>query len=358
MRIPSFNTDVAELAFSLVNFPSVSREEAPLVNQIEDIWRGYRHLQVTRVGNTLVASTNLGRAQRVIVAGHIDTVPIKDNGYARWIEEEGQPALWGRGSVDMKSSVAVLLHLSAILTAPKVDVTWVVYDCEEIEETANGLRKLITERPDLLAGDLAIIGEPTSGNIEAGCNGTLRVKVSTRGITCHSARAWVGKNAIHGAAPILTALATYQPETVEIDGLAYRECLNATWIEGGVARNSLPDSCVVTVNYRFAPNKTGAQALAEVECVFAGIPCNITVDDLAEGALPGLGSELGQRLSELAGGQVYPKYGWTDVARFTALGIPALNFGAGDPLRCHTDDEACEVSQIYRVCKVLKDFLS
>lgn len=358
MKIPDFKVDPAELAFALVDFPSVSRGEKPLVDELEAIWRNYMHLQVSRIGNTLVARTNLGLAQRVIVAGHIDTVPIKNNGYAKWICESDERSLWGRGSVDMKSSVAVMLHLSAILSNPKVDITWVIYDCEEIEENANGLKKLIAEKPDLLVGDLAIIGEPTGGNIEAGCNGTLRVKVATSGITCHSARAWVGKNAIHGVAPIVTALADYQPKTVEIDGLEYRECLNATWIEGGVALNSLPDSCVVTVNYRFAPNKTGEQALAEVKRVFAGIDCEITVDDLAEGALPGLGSKLGQKLCELAGGKVYPKYGWTDVARFRELGIPALNFGAGNPLRCHTDEEACQETQIDWFFSVLKDFLS
>lgn len=357
-----------QLAYDLVDFPSVSREEAEIVTALAESLSSYRHLQVKRDGNALIATVcqdinrqnvaSQGPKERVIVAGHVDTVPIKNNGYAQWVEREGEKYLWGRGSVDMKSGLACLLNVAAILENPRVDVTYVVYDCEEIEESANGLKRLLAKYPEEFSGaKLAIIAEPTGGKIEAGCNGTLRVLLKTRGITAHSARAWKGKNAIHLAAPLLDRLAKYQPKNVEIDGLVYREGLNCTWISGGVAKNSIPDECTLTVNYRFAPNKTGAEAIAHVEEVFAGLDYELIVDDLSLGAMPGLGTQLGSELLELCQGQVGPKYGWTDVARFAALGIPALNFGPGDPMDCHTDQEACRVSEIELVRERLLNFL-
>ena len=147
----------------------------------------------------------------------------------------------------------------------------------------------------------------------------------------------MGENAIHAAAPILNLLAAYRPREVHVDGLVYREGLNAVGISGGVAGNVVPDRCTVHVNYRFAPDLSGEDAVAHIRGLFSGF--EIEVVDLAEGARPGLDAPLAQAFLASVGGQAKPKYGWTDVARFSALGIPAVNYGPGDPLLAHADDE-------------------
>jgi succinyl-diaminopimelate desuccinylase len=238
----------------------------------------------------------------------------------------------------------VQLKLAAELVDPPVDITWIWYDNEEVAADLNGLARLASNRPDLLAGDFAILGEPTSGAIEGGCNGTLRFDLRTTGKRAHSARSWVGVNAIHGAAPILDILAAYQPRSIEVDGLVYREGLNAVAIAGGVAGNVIPDECVVTVNYRFAPDKSGAEAAAYAREIFDGF--ELTVTDSSDGARPGLDAPIAQQFLAAVGGEAKPKYGWTDVARFSALGIPAVNYGPGDPLLAHADDERVPVEQI------------
>jgi succinyl-diaminopimelate desuccinylase len=278
--------------------------------------------------------------RRVVIAGHLDTVPINDNLPTRMVGNE----LWGRGTVDMKAGVAVQLKLAAELTSPTVDITWIWYDQEEVSQSLNGLGRLARVRPDLLTGDFAILGEPTAGVIEGGCNGTLRVEVRAFGRRAHSARAWAGHNAIHDLAPVLDILSTYTPREVEVEGLVYREGLNAVGISGGVAGNVIPDEAMVHINYRFAPSRTGAEAVEHLRELFADF--DLTVVDLAEGARPGLDAPLAQDLVTAVGGAPLPKYGWTDVARFAALGIPAVNYGPGDPLLAHADDERVPVAQI------------
>ncbi len=248
------SSDSAELTATLVDVESVSGGEADLAAAIERALRACAHLSVHRDGNTVVARTSLGRPQRVIVAGHIDTVPIAGNLPSR--RENG--LLYGCGSCDMKSGVAVALRLAARLTQPSPDVTWVFYDCEEVEAERNGLLRVSRHRPDLLQGDLAVLMEPTGALIEGGCQGTLRAAVTARGKRAHCARSWMGQNAIHGAGGILGLLRSYQPREPEVDGLVYHEGLNAVGISGGVAGNVIPDECVVTVNYRFAPDRSEA----------------------------------------------------------------------------------------------------
>jgi len=346
----------AELTRQLVDIASVSGEEAPLAAAIEAVVRAQPHLEVVRLGDAVIARTTLGRSQRVVVAGHIDTVPINENLPARFLDDGA--TLWGRGTVDMKGGCAVMLALAVELAEPSVDVTWVWYDNEEVDAARNGLGRVARERPELLAADFAVLGEPSNGEIEGGCNGTIRVDVTTRGLRAHSARAWMGENAIHAAAPVLARLAAYEPETVTVDGLAYRESLSAVRISGGVAGNVIPDACTVHVNYRFAPSRSGAEALAHIEQLFAGLPVEITVADLAEGARPGLDAPLAQQFVAAVGGEARPKYGWTDVARFSALGIPAVNYGPGDPSLAHADDERVPVAQIERVEAGLRRWLT
>jgi succinyl-diaminopimelate desuccinylase len=344
-----------ELTRLICDIPSVSGDEQTLADLIHDAVRALPHLEVYRDGDTIVARTCLGRAQRVVIAGHIDTVPINGNVPTRDIEVDGVPHIWGRGTVDMKAGVAVQLKLAAELTEPRADITWMWYDHEEVDADLNGLTRLGRTRPDLFAGDFAILGEPSGGEVEGGCNGNLRAKVRTRGVRAHSARAWVGENAIHAAAPILARLAEYRPQTVTVDGLDYREGLNAVRITGGIAGNVIPDACEVEVNYRFAPSRSPEQATQHVRDVLAGF--DVEIVDLAAGARPGLDAPLAQEFVAAVGAEPRPKYGWTDVARFSALGVPAVNYGPGDPHLAHHDEERVPIDQIVAVERGLRAWL-
>lgn len=347
------------LTQALCNIESVSGNEALIADEIESLLVTTRHLEVTRIGNNVVARTNQGHATRVVIAGHIDTVPVADNLPVRRETIQGKDCLWGRGTVDMKAGVAVQLALAVELEQPNQDVTWCFYDNEEVAADLNGLGVIARTRPELLEGDFAILGEPSSAGIEGGCNGTLRVIVTTRGVAAHSARAWMGDNAIHSAAPILARLAAYEPQTIRVEGLEYREGMNAVAITGGIAGNVIPDLCEVTVNFRFAPSRSTQEALAHVQELFDGF--EIRVDDLSQGAKPGLEAPSAQAFAQVVqartGTVPAPKYGWTDVARFTELGISAVNFGPGNAIYAHRDDEHCPVDQIELCYDVLKSWL-
>jgi succinyl-diaminopimelate desuccinylase len=352
--VPSLDltASTVELTRQLVDLESVSGNEGTIADVVEAALRPLTHLEVIRDGDAVVARTQLNRPRRAVIAGHLDTVQVNGNLPSRL--EDG--VLWGRGTVDMKGGCAVMLTLAAALTEPVVDVTWVWYDNEEVEASRNGLGRIAATRPELLAGDFAILGEPTGAEVEGGCNGTLRADVRVRGRRAHSARAWMGVNAIHAAAPILATLASYEPREIEVDGLVYREGLNAVEIRGGVAGNVIPDECVVAVNYRFAPSRNSARAAEYVREIFAGFEVDVT--DSAEGARPGLTDPLAQKFLAAVGAEPRPKYGWTDVARFSALGIPAVNYGPGDPSLAHADDERVPVDQIVRCEQGLRAWLS
>jgi succinyl-diaminopimelate desuccinylase len=332
--------DAVALTEALVNVESVSRNEQPIADQVEAALRRLPHLAVSRHGNSVVARTELGRGERVVIAGHLDTVPLNDNLPAR---NDGT-LLHGLGTCDMKGGVAVALRLAATVPEPVRDVTYVFYECEEIDAVHNGLRKVAESSPELVAADFAILMEPSDGVVEAGCQGTLRVDVVTRGERAHSARSWRGVNAIHAAAEVLDRLRRYDGRRPVIDGLEYREGLNAVLINGGVATNVLPDECRVTVNFRFAPDRDEEQALAYVREFFDGF--EVVLTDSAPGALPGLGVPAAKAFVAAIGGEPKPKFGWTDVARFTALGIPAVNFGPGDPMLAHKQEEHVPIAQI------------
>lgn len=351
-----FNKSASELCRDVCNVPSVSGDETLLADLVYQELQKYPHLHLTRDGDTIVAQTKLGRERRVIIAGHLDTVPINDNLPIEDRVIDGEDYLWGRGTVDMKSGTAVQLALAAELADPKVDITWMWYDHEEVEAEKNGLGRLSRNHPELFQGDFAILGEPTDGQVEAGCNGTLRAVITSRGVRSHSARSWIGKNAIHGASEILQRLAQYQAQTLNVDGLEYREGMNAVKISGGVAGNVIPDLCEVEVNYRFAPSRSLEQAQEEVRELFDGFEIRFT--DGASGARPGLNNPFVAGFVAEVGAELAPKYGWTDVARFSALGVPALNYGPGDPLLAHHDEERVKVAQIESVYQGLKRWLS
>jgi succinyl-diaminopimelate desuccinylase len=344
--------DGAALTAELVDRPSVSGTEGPLADAVERALRGLPHLVVTRNGDAVVARTQLGRAERVVLAGHLDTVPAADNLAARRVDGR----LYGLGAADMKGGVAVALRLAATLTAPVRDVTYVFYDNEEVAAELNGLRRLAAAHPEWLVADFAVLMEPSNAGVEAGCQGTLRVEVTTRGVRAHSARAWRGDNAIHAAGEVIDRLRRYVPRRPVIDGLEYREGLSAVFVRGGVAGNVVPDECVVTVNHRFAPDRSVGQALAHVTEVFDGY--EVRCVDAAPGARPGLDLPAAAAFVAATGRPAAPKFGWTDVARFSELGVPAVNYGPGDPGLAHSRDEYVEVAEIARCETTLRAWLS
>jgi succinyl-diaminopimelate desuccinylase len=341
----------AELTAQIVDIESVSGDEEPLADAIADALAVLPHLTLHRDGNAIVARTDFGLAERVVLSGHLDTVPVHGNLPARL---EGG-LLYGCGSCDMKSGVAVQLRLAGQLTSAVRDVTYVFYDCEEVEAERNGLLRLSRSRPDLLAADFAVLLEPTGAVVEGGCQGTLRADVIAAGQRAHSARSWLGSNAIHAAGGILDVLRGYSARQPVVDGLSYHEGLNAVGISGGVAGNVIPDECVVSVNFRFAPDRSADQAAQHVRKVFAGFGVRVT--DVASGARPGLGEPAAASFVAAMGGTPRAKLGWTDVARFDALGIPAVNYGPGDPQLAHTRDEHVPLDQIEQCEERMLDWL-
>ena len=343
---------VGELTARIVDVESVSGAERPLADAIEAALGGRGHLRLHRDGNALVARTELGRPRRVVLAGHIDTVPVAGNLPSRL---DGG-LLYGCGTADMKSGVAVQLSLAATVTAPVMDVSYVFYDCEEVESERNGLRRLAGARPDLLQGDFAVLLEPTDGVVEGGCQGTMRAQIRATGERAHSARSWMGRNAIHEATEILRVLREYRPREPEVDGLVYHEGLNAVGIAGGVAGNVIPDECVVTVNYRFAPDRSADQAADHLRVLFDR--WEVEIVDVAGGARPGLGDPAASSFVAAMGSAVRAKLGWTDVARFDALGIPAVNYGPGDPLLAHSRGEHVPVAAIEECASRMRAWLA
>jgi succinyl-diaminopimelate desuccinylase len=345
------DVDAVQLTEDLVNIESVSGNEQAIADAVEAALGGLGHLEVQRFGNTIVARTRHGHAERVVIAGHIDTVPLNGNLPARRDEH----ALHGLGSCDMKGGVAIALRLAATMPRTNRDVTYLFYECEEVEAERNGLQLLSQSHADLLQADFAILMEPSDGVVEAGCQGTLRVDVRAKGVRAHSARSWTGVNAIHGAGDVLARLNAYEPRRPVIDGLEYHEGLNAVFISGGVAGNVLPDECVVSVNYRFAPDRSVDEAYAHMREVFDGF--DLELSDSAPAAMPGLSVPAAAAFVEAVGGRANPKFGWTDVARFSALGIPAVNFGPGDPHLAHKQDEFVPLDQVVTVERQLRSWL-
>ncbi|MGV9612939.1 succinyl-diaminopimelate desuccinylase [Nocardia xishanensis] len=358
------SADPIALTAALVDIPSVSLDEKAITDVVERALREQTSgFEVVRHGNVVLARTNRGLPTRVILAGHLDTVPIADNVPSRFDKDEnGHEVLYGCGAVDMKSGDAVFLHLAATIAHPVHDLTLIFYDGEEIAEEHNGLGHIERDLPEWLDGDLAILGEPSAGWIEAGCQGTLRARLATAGVRAHAARSWLGDNAIHRLAPVLQRLTDYRARQVDIDGCVYREGLSATRLSAGVAGNVIPDVAEAELNFRFAPDRTIDQAIAHVREVFDGLDVTIDPVDAAPGALPGLTApaavDLIASVNGHGGGGVRAKYGWTDVSRFAAHGIPAVNFGPGDPNLAHKRDEHVPTAQITAVTTMLRDYLT
>jgi succinyl-diaminopimelate desuccinylase len=348
--------DLLARTAELVAIPSESHHEGALADHVEARLRALAHLRVDRFGDNVVARTTAGRGLRLVVAGHLDTVPVNDNG----TPEIRDDVLWGLGAADMKGGLAVMLELAAAVPDPAIDVTWVFYAGEEVSADHNGLRHLFAQRPDLVAGDAAVLGEPTAAALEVGCQGAMRVRLELLGVRAHTARPWMGRNALHRTGRVLAALDDYVARQPVIDGCTYHEALQAVFVEGGVAGNVVPDRAVVTLNHRFAPDRTSDEALAHVEDVLAphlAAGDTVTVIDVAHAAPPGLTHPLLAALHERNGLDVRAKLGWTDVSRFAAAGIPATNFGPGDPELAHTRDERVDRASLDAVFGALGDLL-
>lgn len=356
MRAPDHEPDLLQATAELVAIPSVSRDEAAIVAHLEGRLRRCEHLEVARLGNELVARTRLGRPQRVLLAGHTDTVPPAGNEVPRIDGDR----LTGLGSVDMKGGLAVMAHLAETVREPLVDVSYVFYSAEEIDQRWSGLGLLARERPELLRADAGVLAEPTGAVVEAGCQGTLRVAVELHGLRAHTARPWRGRNALHRLAPLLEVLATWRGRQPVVDGCTYRESLQAVGVEAGVAGNVVPDRVRLVVNHRFAPDRSAAEAEAAVRELFEpwleGAD-SVELLDAAAGAKPGLAHPILGRLVAESGLAPRAKLGWTDVARLAALGIPAVNLGPGDPELAHSPGEHVERSQLERVAGVLRAVL-
>jgi succinyl-diaminopimelate desuccinylase len=346
------------MATALVAIPSLSHHEALLADAVETALRLCPWLTVDRVGDNLVARTQLGRSQRVIVAGHLDTVPPVDGNEEPRVVGD---VLSGVGAADMKGGLATFLHVAGSVPEPTVDVTWVFYVCEEVERRFNGLRLLWEDRPDLLQADAAILGEPTGGRVEAGCQGTLRIRIGLAGQRAHTARPFTGRNAVHRLAPVLEAIATYRGRRPVLDGCEYAEQLQAVSVEGGVAGNVVPDRATLVVNHRFAPDRGTEEAEASVRHLLEphlGPDDTWELIDAAAGAAPSLGHPVLASLVEATGAAPRAKVGWTDVATFWEHGVPAANFGPADPLLAHTPGEHVSGAELEAAAAVLDRLLT
>jgi succinyl-diaminopimelate desuccinylase len=346
--------DLLAVTRDLMAVPSLSRDEAALAELVEKTLGVCPWLGVERVGDNVVARTALGRFQRLVLAGHLDTVPPSANAAPRL---DGD-TLWGVGASDMKGGLAVMLDLATSVQEPAVDVTWCFYAREEIGREDSGLLELWTHRPELLEGDAAVLGEPTSALVEAGCQGTMRVRIGLRGVRAHTARPFTGRNAIHRLAPLLQRVAAWPGREVVLDGCMYAEQLQAVSVEGGVAGNVVPDEVWVVVNHRYAPDRRAAAAEAFLHELLdpvlepdAGDEWELL--DAGDGAPPSLEHPLLHSLVEQSGAAPKAKVGWTDVASFWEHGVPAANFGPGDPLLAHHPDERVSRAQLERARDVL-----
>jgi len=345
------------LTAALVAIPSVSHHEGPMADAVQAALGLCPWLAVERVGDNVVARTDLGRDRRLLLAGHLDTVPPVDGNDEPRIEGG---TVYGVGAADMKGGLAVLLHLAGTLPEPAADVTWCFYVCEEVEQRFSGLRRLWDERPELLAADAAILAEPTGGIVEAGCQGTLRVRIEMAGRRAHTARPATGRNAIHRLAPVLAAVAAYESRRPVIDGCQFVEQVQVVEVAGGVAGNVVPDRASLLVNHRFAPDRSVEEAEASLWDLVGG---HLDADDRwelvesAPAAPPALDHPALARLVEATGATPQAKQGWTDVAAFWAHGVPAANFGPGDPLLAHTPGEHVRADQLEQAAAVLDTLL-
>jgi len=340
---------------ALVAVHSVSGHEARLAGIVESTLRANPLLEVERIGDNVVARTCGHHMTRLLVAGHLDTVP-GDPGAAAIVDDR----LIGLGACDMKGSLAVMLELALQETPRPVEVTWVFYAREEISRSESGLLEIGELRPDLLQADAAVLGEPTGGVVEAGCQGTLRVAIELKGSRAHTARPFTGRNAIHRMGLLISRVASYKPRTVVVDGVSFTEQLQVVNVGGGIAPNVVPDLATCTLNHRVAPDRSRDEAMSSLVQFLDGLLEDgdvVTVGDWASSAKPELSNKHIAELVKISGASPRGKVGWTDVATFSELGIAATNFGAGDPMLAHRSDEFVTLQELDKFAGALANWL-
>ena len=349
--------DLVALTSRLVDVPSVSGGEAALADLVvSELRQQCPPCELTRSGNNVVLS-GPHRPDRpsIVLAGHLDTVPPAGNERARLRDDR----LYGLGTSDMKSGLAIMIAIARTvdwLTA-RANLTFVFYECEEVSLERNGLRKLFPEMPLLATADLAILLEPTDATVELGCLGTLNARVTARGRAAHSARPWLGENAILKAVPFLARFAALAPRPVSVGGVEFLETFQITTAEGGRARNVIPDAFAMNVNFRYAPTRTPGEAVAELRAM---VPEGFDFD-LVDAAPPGVVRSDHPLIEDLLGRfglRRRGKQAWTDVAQFSERGVAAVNFGPGVPEQAHQAEEYVPVANLARAYDVLHAFVT
>jgi succinyl-diaminopimelate desuccinylase len=343
---------LADTLVELIDIPSVIGNEKAIATALE--FRLAAHRPVQRLGNAVVAGEPTGKPL-IGLYGHVDTVPEQGNETAR---RKGD-RIYGLGSSDMKSGIAVMVHLledEAVAAGP-YDLVGVFYDKEEGPAAENGLEDVLNAVPWLGDAAFSVVMEPTDLNLELGCSGAINADVVFDGKAAHSARPWLGENAVTKAGDWLAEMHQRRPEVVSIAGLDYREVFSVTTAAGGIASNVLPARFVLNLNYRFPPTYTLVEAEARLRRVAADADEIIITDRAPAGIVPD-GSPYLVRLEALVDGERTAKQGWTDVARLTARGMPAANFGPGVVAEAHQAAESVPAANLDRAFEVMRTFLT
>lgn len=339
----------------LVDIPSVTGEEGPLCEALAArLGRTYREEHIRRIGNSVVVGTPTDRPL-VLLVGHIDTVPRQGQGPAR--VEGGR--LFGLGTSDMKSGVAVMVHLledRSVREGP-YDVVGVFYDAEEGPHARNGLEPVLQGLPWLAEAAFAVVTEPTDLELQLGCQGLVNATVRFEGKAAHSARPWLGVNAVTKAGNWLAGLHERAPEPFEVGGLTFYEVFSVTRATAGVANNVIPAAFDLNLNYRFAPHRSGSDALARLAEITAGAD-SVDVKECVGGAPVPEGNPFLDRLVAISDAPVTPKQAWTDVARLARYGIPAANYGPGEVAQAHKATESVPIANLDPAYEALRCFLT
>ena len=343
---------ILETLIKLVDTPSVTGDEALLCTWIENRYRTRYPTQ--RIGNSVIVGRPNEGVDFVVLYGHTDTVPVQGDPKAKVVEDR----LGGLGSSDMKSGLAVMMKLlDNGVREPTGGLVGVFYDAEEGPAADNGLEAVLDDAPWLTNADVSIVLEPTDLNLELGCNGVLNADVIFKGSTAHSARPWLGENAITKAGRWLATMHDREPPVVDVGGLEYREVFSVTKASGGIANNIIPGEFVVNLNHRFPPVYSIEDAEARLLDV-ASSADDVVIRDRAPAGKVDLDHPGVQRLDALIGGIRLAKQGWTDVARLTQRGAVAVNYGPGEVAQAHQVDESVPIANLQTAYDVLEEFLT
>jgi succinyl-diaminopimelate desuccinylase len=356
--------DLGNLLLELLAMPCVTGEEGPIASWLEERY-GQRGDRVRRAANSVVVGETSGDRPTVLLVGHTDVVPPTPQDLTP--RREGE-LIVGRGASDMKAGLAVAMDAfeDPDLRQGPYNLVLVAYAGEEGAHAGNELGPVLVAMPDLTTAGLAVVLEPTDLQVQLGCMGALHAEVTVAGRAAHSARPWQGANALTAAGELLTELHTMQPQEISVDGLAFLEVFTATraWTGpptsqgGGLgARNVVPDAFTVNINYRFAPDKDLDEAEARVAALVAGRGA-VEIVDRAPAGRPRRDAPLVAAFVAATAATVEPKQAWTDVARFSEVGVPALNYGPGLTAQAHQAGEHVPETNLLQARDALGRFLA